>query len=93
MARGSKPGERRGGRKPGVPNKATRDLKALAQKYAPEALKKLASIMRNSDSDAAKVAAIKEIFDRGYGKALQTVGGENGGPLKVIIQSDDAKVL
>lgn len=29
MARGSRPGERRGGRKPGTPNKITADLKAM----------------------------------------------------------------
>ena len=35
---GAKPGERRGGRQKGTPNKATADIKALAQKYTPEAL-------------------------------------------------------
>jgi len=31
MARGSKPGERRGGRKRGVPNRQTRELRALLE--------------------------------------------------------------
>lgn len=73
MARGSKPGERRGGRKRGTPNKATADVKAVAQQYTAEALEQLAKIMRISDSDAARVAAIKEILDRGHGKARQAV--------------------
>lgn len=66
-------GTRIGGRQKGTPNKATADIKAVAQEYTAEAVEALATIMRNSDSDAAKVAAIKEILDRGHGKAKQTV--------------------
>jgi hypothetical protein len=82
MARGSKPGERRGGRKKGSLNKATADIKALAQTYTSEAMERLAVVMRTSDSDAARVAAIKEIFERGHGKAPQPQTGEGGtGPI------------
>lgn len=70
---GSKPGERRGGRQKGTPNKASADIKAIAQTYTDEAMAELARIMRESESDPARVSAIKEIFDRGYGKAKQTV--------------------
>lgn len=65
------PGERRGGRKKGVPNKASQDLKKIAQQYTPQAMKQLVSIANNSESDSARVSAIKEILDRGYGKATQ----------------------
>ncbi len=71
MSRGAKPGERRGGRVKGVPNHATADIKALARKYGPAALQTLESIMQRSESDAAKVAAAKELLDRGHGKAPQ----------------------
>jgi len=82
MARGSKPGERRGGRKKGSLNKATADIKALAQTYTSEAMERLAVVMRTSDSDAARVAAIQEIFERGHGKAPQPQTGEGGtGPI------------
>ena len=65
-------GKREGaGRRKGVPNKATADIKAMAQKYGPAALKTLESVMERSESDAAKVAASKELLDRGYGKAPQ----------------------
>jgi hypothetical protein len=85
MARGSKPGERRGGRKKGSLNKATADIKALAQTYTSEAMERLAVVMRTSDSDAARVAAIKEIFERGHGKAPQPQTGEGGtGPIAHI---------
>lgn len=83
MPRGSAPGERRGGRQKGTPNKATADIKALAQEYGPEAITRLVDIMMNSESDQAKLGAIKELLDRGYGKAKQQVEatGPNGGPM------------
>jgi hypothetical protein len=70
--RGSKPGKRRGGRQAGAPNKATADVKALAQSYAPEAVKQLARLALNAQSEQARVAAIKEILDRAYGKPHTT---------------------
>lgn len=70
---GSKPGERRGGRPKGGLNKATADVKAVAQIYTEEAVNALAVIMRTSESDAAKVAAIKELLDRGHGKSPQSL--------------------
>ena len=38
-------------------------------------MKELARIMVKSESDAARVAAIKEMFDRGYGKSPQAIVG------------------
>ena len=73
MARGgSKPGERRGGRKAGTPNKATADVRSLAQKYGPKALQTLAIIMDSKTAPAAaRVSAAKELLDRAYGKSPQ----------------------
>jgi hypothetical protein len=83
---GSKPGERRGGRKKGSLNKATADVKAAAQQYTAPALKTLAGIMRKSESDAARVAAAKELLDRGHGKSPQPQTGEGGtGPIALAI--------
>ena len=53
------------GRPKGVPNKATADVKAAAQKYTTDALETLASIMAKSESDAARVAAANALLDRG----------------------------
>lgn len=70
--RGSKPGERRGGRKPGTPNKVTADVRALAGKFGPKALNTLAKIMEcKKEPAAARVSAAKEILDRAYGKSPQ----------------------
>jgi hypothetical protein len=71
MAKGKKTG---GGTRKGVPNKVTADVKAVAQEYGEEAVCTLAQIMRGSDMPpAARVSAAKELLDRGYGKAPQTI--------------------
>ncbi len=66
---GARPGS---GRPKGSPNKATRDLKELAQVHTPDALRTLATIMKKGQSEAARVAAANSLLDRGYGKAHQT---------------------
>lgn len=63
---------RTGGRKAGTPNKVTADVRAMAQKYGPKALKVLGEIMGGTAQPAAaRVAAAKELLDRAYGKAPQ----------------------
>lgn len=75
--RGSKPGERRGGRQKGVPNKATSEIKEVARKYGPAAIEKLAEMAglvdgkAGTESEQARVSAVKEILDRGYGRPAQ----------------------
>jgi hypothetical protein len=78
---GARPGA---GRKKGVPNKATADVRALAGQYAPSALKELARLATQAESEAARVSAIKEVLDRAYGKSPMAVehSGPDGGPVK-----------
>ena len=78
-------GRKTGGRARGIPNKATRDIKAMAGKYTPEAIATLLRVMQVSESDAAKVSAAKELLDRGHGKASQPITGANDGPIIVEI--------
>ena len=66
-------GRKTGGRVAGVPNKATRELKDLARTYTASAIKELARLALKAESEQARVSAIKELFDRGYGKAAQAV--------------------
>ena len=66
-------GRKTGGRCKGTPNKATAEIREHAQQYTTEALEGLAEIARNSESDAAKVAAWKAILDRGHGRPAQAV--------------------
>ncbi len=73
-----------GGRVKGVPNKLTADVRALAQEYGPSAIQTLAEIMQDREQVApARVAAAKELMDRGYGKAVQQteISGKDGAPL------------
>jgi hypothetical protein len=78
MSRGGKrPGA---GRKPGIPNRATAEIKTLAQQYAPEAMAELARLAMHAVSEQARVTAIKEILDRGYGRSRTPVTGEEGYP-------------
>lgn len=89
---GSKPGERRGGRKKGTPNKVTADVRELAQSYGPKALEVLASIMEGEDQPpAARVSAAKEILDRAYGKSPQpTEGGDAGNLTEAVTRLIEA---
>lgn len=80
---GSKPGERRGGRKKGTPNKVTASIRKLAQAYGPEAIAELARLAKEAQSESARVSAIGMLLDRGYGKAPQPLDGDGeGGPIK-----------
>jgi hypothetical protein len=66
-------GVKTGGRKKGTLNKVTADVREVAQRYTLEALEALVGVLRDSDSPAAKVAAAREILDRGHGKAPQAI--------------------
>jgi len=74
-------GVRVGGRQKGTLNKATKDVKALAQKHGADAIKTLATLAKKADSDAAKIAACRELLDRGYGKASQVIAGDPDTPV------------
>jgi hypothetical protein len=82
MSRGRKPGgPKTGGRVAGTPNKATLDIKALAQEHGPELLGILVSLAKDDETPhAARVAASKEVLDRGYGKASQIMGEDKENP-------------
>jgi hypothetical protein len=75
-----------GGRKAGTPNRATAEIKALARQHAPAAVAELARLATSAKSEQAKVAAIKELLDRGYGKSRQSmeVSGSGGIPVEIV---------
>jgi hypothetical protein len=86
------------GRPVGSQNKATRDIKALAQVQGPAAIARLVTLggllpggMHKAESEGAQIAAIKELLDRGYGKATQPLSGDpDGPPLAVDFRWADA---
>lgn len=69
-----------GGRVKGEPNNATKEIKALAQKHGVDVIKQLAKLAKDADSDAAKIAACKELLDRAYGKSTQPIAGDDDMP-------------
>ena len=81
MPRGSQPGERRGGRQVGVPNKVKREVSELARQYTTQALKALAAALENPKE---RVAAAVALLDRGYGKPSQTLNAT----VKRIVDAD-----
>jgi hypothetical protein len=66
---GSKPGERRGGRKAGVPNKATVEIRALAREHGPDVIKELARLAKEAQSEQARISACNALLDRAYGRS------------------------
>jgi len=80
---GKRPGA---GRKPGAVSKAKRELAAMAQDHAEQALRVLAEIMASGESDAARVSAANSILDRGYGRPFQAVklSGDADSPVQVV---------
>ena len=80
-------GKKTGGRKLGVPNKITPEIREIAQSYAPAAIKEAARLMVHAKTEAVRVSAINTILDRAYGKAPQAV--EMSGPDKGPIETRD----
>lgn len=92
-------GEKRRGRKPGVPNKANRTLKEYADQYTVEAIDGLVAIARMRKAPvAARVSAWNAVLDRGHGRPPQSVGlaDGKGGQMaarRVVIELDDRQPI
>src|SRR5258706_8883387 len=90
-------GERRSGRKKTAPNKTSRktrrktcrkpaaDIKSLARLYAPAAIKELARLSVEAQSEAARVSAIDRLLDRAYGRPNGTIVRNPEKPLEMIV--------
>jgi hypothetical protein len=74
-------GWKTGGRQKGTPNKATADIKALARQHGPAVIAELARMSGvteapGAQTEAARIAALRELLDRGYGRATQHLAGD-----------------
>lgn len=81
-----------GGRTKGTPNKVSADIKALAQEHGPAAIATIISIMQTGENDGVRLAAAKELIDRGFGKAVQAIEADieaNVGIQVVTLPMDD----
>lgn len=54
----------------------TRFIRDHARAYAPEMIKILVKLAKTSESDQARIAAAKEVLDRGLGKAVAVIDAD-----------------
>jgi hypothetical protein len=73
-----------GGRKAGTPNKVTGEVKLLARTHTAACVSELARLAVGAVSEQARVAAIKELLDRAWGKSMQPtqIGNAEGESFK-----------
>jgi hypothetical protein len=62
---------------PGGRPKSLGTLRALARAHAAEAITELARLAIHARSETARIAAIRELLDRGYGKPTQFLAADN----------------
>lgn len=57
------------------------EVKKLAQAWGPDAIDTLAELMNDArQPGATRVAAAKELLDRGFGKSTQFIAGDDDAP-------------
>ena len=80
-------GIKTGGRQRGIPNKVTAELRDAAREYTADALKELARLAKHAKGEAARVAACRELLDRGHGRAPQglTLAGDENQPIQINV--------
>ena len=72
------------------------EIRDLAQQYGPAAITRLAELSglapgTPAQAEATQVAALKELLDRGYGRATQPLAGDdNASPLAIDFRWADA---
>jgi hypothetical protein len=80
------------GRPKGLRNKATRDIKELAQPYGPECIERIAKLMKPKDPGIC-LAACKEMLDRGYGKSPKAVDVNSSGNVYVAVANYSGELM
>ena len=83
MPRGSKPGERRGGRKKGTPNKVTATLREAFQAHEKKLVERLLKLTESGDLQV-RLGALRLCFDRGWGKPPQALTDGTGEGVQIV---------
>jgi hypothetical protein len=52
-----------------VPNKATAEIRTLAREHGPDAIKELARLAKEAQSEQARISASNALLDRAYGRS------------------------
>ena len=75
---------------PGGRPKVLQEVRELARARCPAAIEELARLALNSKSERLRLAAICELLDRGYGKAVPATEGEFNGPSVIVLTEGEA---
>lgn len=62
-----------GGRKPGVQNKVSREIRQAAMSHADGALAALVSLMNEAQNENVRLAAAREVLDRSCGRTADAI--------------------
>lgn len=76
-------GKKTGGRTKGVPNKATGEIREIALSMTPAATARLRELLQ-SDSEQVALGAVREVYDRAFGKATQHMQGNFQAVLNIL---------
>lgn len=71
---------------PGGRPKELVEVKELARTYTTDAITRLAHWMK-SDEARASVMASQILLDRGWGKSVQPVSGEDGKAIEIVVRT------
>jgi hypothetical protein len=78
-------GRKTGGRAAGTPNRGTAEIKAVARQHGPKIIEGLWNLFNDPKvNEAARIAAGRELLDRGYGKPAVSLADADGGPITVV---------
>jgi hypothetical protein len=80
---------------PGGRPKVLAEVQELARQHAPSAIAELARLALKAKNETARIAAIRELLDRGYGRSRQSVEvaapeGDPLDPLRLLMEEIDA---
>jgi hypothetical protein len=80
---------------PGGRPKVLGEVQELARQHAPSAIAELARLALKAKSETARIAAIRELLDRSYGRPRQSMevsgpAGDPLDPLRVLMQEIEA---
>jgi hypothetical protein len=77
---------------PGGRPKVLGEVQELARQYAPAVIAELARLALKAKNETARIAAIRELLDRGYGRSRQAmeISAPAGDPLQLLLEEIDA---
>src|SRR6266852_7346954 len=71
---------------PGGRPKVLGEVQELARQYAPTAIVELARLALKAKSETARITAIRELLDSGYGRPRQAMAAPAGDPLQLLFE-------